>query len=265
MATAATSLITYTKLRDGSWGLRGSGLVASRSVIVTKKSGETKTETVGRVLWTGQDGVSLATTGARERQSTGTAARTMPRDGQVYAGASGGVRHERGTNRRADACERCGEWCAVGAGRLEYCVEDSGCRVHHDEGGYHLYCADADACTARRTARRAAAAEAKARINQASAAWDAAMSRIQTKTDTRPAWAQTPAAQWHAPVMPHTGAYPAIYLGETDVYYEVPGYFACDWDYAPVRRVAELTEDLRTQIESAILAAREAGLLRAAN
>ena len=50
---------TYTKLNDGSWGLRVScGPVAPyATVTVTKKSGETKVETVGQVLWTG-NGVS---------------------------------------------------------------------------------------------------------------------------------------------------------------------------------------------------------------
>lgn len=51
---------TYTKLKDGSWGIRGTNLVPGTSITVTKKSGETKQETVGNILWTG-DGVSLAT------------------------------------------------------------------------------------------------------------------------------------------------------------------------------------------------------------
>jgi hypothetical protein len=52
---------TYTKLRDGSWGIRTTEAVtAGQTVTVTKKGGETKQETVGRVLWTG-DGITLAT------------------------------------------------------------------------------------------------------------------------------------------------------------------------------------------------------------
>lgn len=58
-ATQSTQ-VTCTKLRDGSWGLRGANLTPGATVTVAKKSGETKTETVGRVLWTG-NGVSLAT------------------------------------------------------------------------------------------------------------------------------------------------------------------------------------------------------------
>ncbi len=51
---------TYTKLRDGSWGVRSTEKLASgQKVVVAKKSGETKTETVGKVLWSG-DGITLA-------------------------------------------------------------------------------------------------------------------------------------------------------------------------------------------------------------
>jgi hypothetical protein len=53
--------ITYAKLKDGSWGIRadGTALTVGQIVTVTKKSGETKSETVARVLWTG-DGITLA-------------------------------------------------------------------------------------------------------------------------------------------------------------------------------------------------------------
>ena len=51
---------TYTKLRDGSWGVRvtGAAVKAGDRVTVTKKSGESKVEVIDRVLWTG-NGVSL--------------------------------------------------------------------------------------------------------------------------------------------------------------------------------------------------------------
>lgn len=46
---------TYTKLRDGSWGIRigdAEGQVrAGAEVLVRKMSGETRTETVERVVW----------------------------------------------------------------------------------------------------------------------------------------------------------------------------------------------------------------------
>ena len=59
-------MTTYAKLKDGSWGIRGSGLTPGASVTVTKRDGSTKTETVGAVLWTAPDGsVALASIAAR--------------------------------------------------------------------------------------------------------------------------------------------------------------------------------------------------------
>lgn len=49
----------YTKLKDGSWGLRLTGpevqLAEGDSVTVTKKSGATKTETIDELVWSGKD------------------------------------------------------------------------------------------------------------------------------------------------------------------------------------------------------------------
>ncbi len=54
-------MTTYTKLRDESWGLRVEGRPApGQKVTVTKKNGEQKTETIGKVLWQGPD-VALCT------------------------------------------------------------------------------------------------------------------------------------------------------------------------------------------------------------
>lgn len=54
---------TYTKLKDGTWGVRvafsGKGsITAGDTVEVKKKSGEKKTETITKVLWSG-NGVYL--------------------------------------------------------------------------------------------------------------------------------------------------------------------------------------------------------------
>jgi hypothetical protein len=51
---------SYTKLRDGSWGVRGSEVAEGATIEVKKQSGEVKMETVGRVLWKG-DGVAIGT------------------------------------------------------------------------------------------------------------------------------------------------------------------------------------------------------------
>ena len=50
---------TYTKLKSGEWGIRvqGSARVGER-VTVTKKSGESKMETIGKVIWSG-NGVTI--------------------------------------------------------------------------------------------------------------------------------------------------------------------------------------------------------------
>jgi len=66
--------ITYTKLRDGSWGLRGPSLTAGVTVAVSKKDGSQKHETVGRVIWQG-DGVCLATIDSCRDSSPRTSSR----------------------------------------------------------------------------------------------------------------------------------------------------------------------------------------------
>jgi hypothetical protein len=47
---------SYTKLRDGSWGIRVDGHArVGEMVEVTTKGGQRKREKVTKVLWTGQD------------------------------------------------------------------------------------------------------------------------------------------------------------------------------------------------------------------
>ena len=61
---------TYTKLRDGSWGVRviGAAVTAGQSLTVNTKAGEAKGETIDRVLWSG-DGASICSVVARKRHS----------------------------------------------------------------------------------------------------------------------------------------------------------------------------------------------------
>lgn len=50
---------TYTKLKNGQWGVRVDGTATKgSSVTVTTKSGKTKTETILAVLWSGNDRTS---------------------------------------------------------------------------------------------------------------------------------------------------------------------------------------------------------------
>lgn len=57
-------MVGYTKLKSGDWGVKGPADVvkAGATVTVVKKSGETRQERIGRVVWTGS-GVSIATIG----------------------------------------------------------------------------------------------------------------------------------------------------------------------------------------------------------
>jgi len=59
--TSATQ-ITFTKLRNGDWGLRGpeAALHAAQWVTVSLRAGGTSRKQVGRVVWSG-DGVAVAT------------------------------------------------------------------------------------------------------------------------------------------------------------------------------------------------------------
>lgn len=52
--------ITWTKLKDGSWGLRAAGgeLTPGADVTVKKKDGSTTTATVGAQIWKGKDNKS---------------------------------------------------------------------------------------------------------------------------------------------------------------------------------------------------------------
>jgi len=76
---------TWTKLRSGAWGLRGTGLQEGSSVTVTKCDGSSQTVIVGKVLWTGPDGVQLADVGkAAGSASTGQPTRRARRRGARY-------------------------------------------------------------------------------------------------------------------------------------------------------------------------------------
>ena len=67
MSTTTASQVTFKKLRDGTWGVQGQGLQAGKTVTVVKKSGETSTATIGKVLFTGKDGYQIATLAASSR------------------------------------------------------------------------------------------------------------------------------------------------------------------------------------------------------
>ena len=77
MTTNATKA-SYTKLRDGSWGIRvpeSLRATAGDVVTVTKASGEIKDEIVARVLWTGQ-GISLCSIQQSAARASGSSRRS---------------------------------------------------------------------------------------------------------------------------------------------------------------------------------------------
>jgi hypothetical protein len=66
--TTTTTTTSYTKLRNGDWGLRAPEATRDGEILnVTKKSGERKTETVGTVIWRG-NGVALCTIASTQDQ-----------------------------------------------------------------------------------------------------------------------------------------------------------------------------------------------------
>ena len=58
--TANTTTATYTRLRTGAWGVRGTDLTAGAEVTITKRDGTTSDVTIDTIVWT--DGTtSIAT------------------------------------------------------------------------------------------------------------------------------------------------------------------------------------------------------------
>lgn len=106
----------YTKLKDGSWGLQVAGPAkAGEIVIVSKKSGESKCETIAQVLWTGNN-ISLCS---------------------IAPGANGSSSSSRtgsGTARRG-VCVSCGESCNPAYRRCLNCVDGGG--GAHGGSSYH--------------------------------------------------------------------------------------------------------------------------------
>lgn len=78
--------ITYSKLKTGNWGLRSTtALTEGASVTVVKKSGDTKSERVGRLVWRSDDGSVFLYACADEGRAPGSngarsARRGPPRD-----------------------------------------------------------------------------------------------------------------------------------------------------------------------------------------
>jgi hypothetical protein len=107
-------MVTYTKLKSGEWGIRAEGaLKAGMTVVVSKKSGESRRETIGKVVFSG-NGVSLATI---DRRSGTDAYGNRVSNGESYAA---GVLAPHGRR-----CPICGSReCAKAWNPKDLCDED---------------------------------------------------------------------------------------------------------------------------------------------
>ena len=113
-----TTTITFAKLGNGDWGLRGPSaqLIPMATVTVSKKSGETKQLKVGTVLWT-RDGQSMATIASAPSHT-----RVDSAGHRIGTGASyrAGV-----TSPHGRACPNCGSReCSAAWSRNSLCDED---------------------------------------------------------------------------------------------------------------------------------------------
>ena len=52
--------ISFSKLKTGAWGIRGTGITIGVPLVVTKRDGSTTRAVASRILWTGEDGTQLA-------------------------------------------------------------------------------------------------------------------------------------------------------------------------------------------------------------
>ena len=55
--------ISFSKLKNGQWGIRGTGIKIGVANSVTKRDGSTTTAVASRILWTGEDGTQIAEIG----------------------------------------------------------------------------------------------------------------------------------------------------------------------------------------------------------
>jgi len=96
---------TYTKLKDGSWGIRVAGEKPAIGAVLTiqKKDGSTRQETVSRVLWS-EGGIVLCSIEAH-RHRLGHMGQLMAEGSSYRAGYQAGLIAPRGSRECEGACE----------------------------------------------------------------------------------------------------------------------------------------------------------------
>jgi hypothetical protein len=87
--TAATLTATWTRLRDGSWGLRvaSEDVRSGETVTATRSNGSTSREIVGRIVWSGQ-GATICTIGQAAAPARTLAQRSRYRMGSGRGSAA---------------------------------------------------------------------------------------------------------------------------------------------------------------------------------
>lgn len=178
---------TYTKLKSGDWGVRveGAKVTAGQVVSVRKKSGEVKSETIAKVVWSG-NGVSLCAIDAAgsgggssssyRRPASNAAAGTTRRSRSSAAGKKGGEQSGKYTSQTKSSAKgphrEVGETCFLKheGQRLPVAVvgwecwyvraEDAEDMGDYDGGGWHCSTYYRDATDEERAALEAKDAEA---------------------------------------------------------------------------------------------------------
>lgn len=106
---------TYTKLNSGDWGVKivGEKPAEGSAITVKKKSGESKIETIGKVIWSGS-GAHLCTITKAGAASTSSGSRS---------GRQRYTRRGDGGPRGSRPCYMCGSYYCEGA-RGGLCEDD---------------------------------------------------------------------------------------------------------------------------------------------
>lgn len=86
---------TYKKLRDESWGIAGHNLTVGQTVVVRKKSGETKRETITAIVWKGTDGFCYASIAPATNGSSNSPKHSAPTRTTRRTSSGGGRRRSR--------------------------------------------------------------------------------------------------------------------------------------------------------------------------
>lgn len=102
--------INYKKLRDGSWGISGHNLTVGQSVVVTKRSRETKMETVQAIVWRGSDGLCYASIVATEAPSSSSSSQATPTRTTHRSSSCGSRRRSRRESKHEGVKE--GKYCS---------------------------------------------------------------------------------------------------------------------------------------------------------